>query len=100
MEMHNDIQETIGHPIVPSVNEADLENELSELLLEDIPSVPPEPPSPQLETADRALGGKFSNFGLSYWCNLFVKLKIVSDLPTVPNEGPQSPIRKAAQVPL
>lgn len=43
--MHNDIQETLGQAVGPQ-NEAELENELAELLLNEMPSVPPEPPSP------------------------------------------------------
>lgn len=50
--MHNDIQETLGQPVMVPQNEADLENELAELLLHDVPNVPPEPPSPGRKTKD------------------------------------------------
>lgn len=44
LDLHSDIQEALGQVVIPQ-NENDLENELAELLLDDVPSVPPELPS-------------------------------------------------------
>lgn len=43
--MHADVQETLGQTVGLLPNDAELESELSALLLDDVPSVPPEFPS-------------------------------------------------------
>lgn len=63
LNMHADVQETLGQVVGPQPNDAELESELSELLLDDMPSVPPEPLTPRRKTKDFEIDGKLKSFG-------------------------------------
>ena len=56
--MHADIQVTLGTPLLTDTNDGDLEDELSELLLNDIPAAPPGRPSPYSDKSSTSIHGK------------------------------------------
>ncbi|KAK7572045.1 hypothetical protein V9T40_014517 [Parthenolecanium corni] len=45
LDTHNDIEETLGRTVGTPAEDAELENELADLLLQDAPSAPPDEPS-------------------------------------------------------